>query len=541
MIHNRRRPVAPIFEALETRALLTATVTANLPAVTAPISGPATTVDLSADFSGADVPDNTVFFNLTIGTTPALLPVQLTPAATPLTVANFLSYANSGAYNDSFVHRSVNATGLDIWQGGSYTAAAASDGSLTVNEIKTGDPVANEYAATHPNIRGTIAMAKLGGDPNSATSGWFFNVVDNSDNLDNQNGGFTTFGNVLGASGLAVMDAVSAVPVYAEASPFDNIPLVNYDGTSAAKVFNLVVVDSIKQVSAFTFSVDNPSIVSASISGNTLTYTPGGTAGTAHITVTATGLDGSTAAQTFAVTVADPTVGLLPALKASTVPTSSIAGNKPKGAVTLTLTNTTGAVDKGVNKVEIVAVPAGTTDASTGTVVGQVNVKTNLKPNAAQKVAVPVKLLPATGGGYSLLARTTNAAGATVVASTGITLNIADPIVTPGLAITAAGNTTVAPGKPASFTVTLTNTGNVDATGKLQLTVGLTQDGTTVAQSLLSLTRNIRVKANGKPVVLRLKAKVPVGTAAGAYQLLATSVQANQGISAVSTSTVTVS
>jgi hypothetical protein len=40
-------------------------------------------------------------------------------------------------------------------------------------------------------------MAKLGGDPNSATNQFFFNLNDNSQNLDNQNGGFTVFAGLL--------------------------------------------------------------------------------------------------------------------------------------------------------------------------------------------------------------------------------------------------------------------------------------------------------------------------------------------------------
>lgn len=46
------------------------------------------------------------------------------------------------------------------------------------------------------NVERTVAMAKLGGDPDSATSQFFINLADNSENLDNQNGGFTAFGRI---------------------------------------------------------------------------------------------------------------------------------------------------------------------------------------------------------------------------------------------------------------------------------------------------------------------------------------------------------
>jgi hypothetical protein len=56
------------------------------------------------------------------------------------------------------------------------------------------------------NIRGTIAMAKSPGDPDSATSEFFINLADNSENLDNQNGGFTVFAHVI--DGMDVIDAI---------------------------------------------------------------------------------------------------------------------------------------------------------------------------------------------------------------------------------------------------------------------------------------------------------------------------------------------
>ena len=69
-------------------------------------------------------------------------------------------------------------------------------------------------------------MAKLGGDPNSATSQWFINLNDNSANLDAQNGGFTVFGEVIG-DGMTVVDALAALPTFT-VSGNPNFPLNNY-------------------------------------------------------------------------------------------------------------------------------------------------------------------------------------------------------------------------------------------------------------------------------------------------------------------------
>src|SRR5439155_6233770 len=70
--------------------------------------------------------------------------------------------------------------------------------------IQTFPPITNEFNSGRrlSNVYGTIAMAKRPDDPNSATSEWFFNLADNSTNLDSQNGGFTVFGRVVGGTNL---------------------------------------------------------------------------------------------------------------------------------------------------------------------------------------------------------------------------------------------------------------------------------------------------------------------------------------------------
>ncbi len=162
--------------------------------------------------------------------------IQLYDADAPNTVVNFLSYVNSGAYTGSLIHRSVPGF---IIQGGGYGWNNTLGGWAA---IAANSPVVNEYSKTRSNLRGTIAMAKLGGNPDSATNQWFFNLADNSANLDTQNGGFTVFGKVIG-NGMQVVDAIAALPVNPSvlASPLDAIPEIPQANNS----YSLVVVSSV--------------------------------------------------------------------------------------------------------------------------------------------------------------------------------------------------------------------------------------------------------------------------------------------------------
>lgn len=159
----------------------------------------------------------------------------------PNTVANFLRYVSLGRYDNTFVHRSVTNF---VIQGGGYRF-----NNGNVETVPTDPPIANEFHVS--NTRGTLAMAKLSGDPNSATSQWFFNESDtNAPNLDNQNGGFTVFGRISGGSGLSVMDAIAAVPTYNFGSPFDQLPLRNYS-SGGVQDSNFVHLISVKVISKF--------------------------------------------------------------------------------------------------------------------------------------------------------------------------------------------------------------------------------------------------------------------------------------------------
>lgn len=122
----------------------------------------------------------------------------------PITTDNFLQYVTDGFYNGTIFHRVVPGF---VVQGGGFLP-----GNVQPTGIRP--PIQNEFSPDRSNVRATVAMAKLGGDPNSATSQFFVNLADNSSNLDNQNGGFTVFARVV--EGMDVVDAIAAVPLNGE-------------------------------------------------------------------------------------------------------------------------------------------------------------------------------------------------------------------------------------------------------------------------------------------------------------------------------------
>ncbi len=171
--------------------------------------------------------------SVTLKTVMGDIVIDLYEEETPATVANFLNYVRDGDFNSSFIHRSDPGF---IIQGGGYTFTED-----VVTAVPTDPPVINEPGIS--NVRGTIAMAKRAGDPNSATSQWFINLADNAAILDDQNGGFTVFGEVTG-NGMDVVDAIAALPVYNAGSPFSELPLRDYPGGSApVGEENLVMMD----------------------------------------------------------------------------------------------------------------------------------------------------------------------------------------------------------------------------------------------------------------------------------------------------------
>jgi len=425
-------------ESLESRALLTIASTAPLPDVNVAGGADVASVNLDSYFKDPNATSDFAIFDTSLGT----IPVLLTPSTTPKTVANFLNYVNEGAYTNTIVHRSVPGF---IWQAGGYQLSS----SNSVTPITANPAVQNEFGAS--NTRGTIAMAKLGNDPNSATSQFFFNESDdNASNLDNQNGGFTVFGNVVGSAGLAVMDAIAAVPVPSPAplsSPLDQIPLQNYTTGTSVQTSNLVLIKDVTSASElFLASSDTPGVATASVQGDTLTVTPTGV-GTAHITVVAYGSDGKAVTESFAVNVASsahlsttppadqpsapstppptaPNPSDLTPAASGPLPASVVAGRRTRLQQTVTLKGAASSVAQ-KEKVSL-SLSKSTTGSPDDFTIATAMTPVRLRAGKQARVRLTANQLNAsvTPGAYHVLVTVTDPDGSSTTVNTGKTLTV---------------------------------------------------------------------------------------------------------------------
>ncbi|WP_370979776.1 peptidylprolyl isomerase [Agaribacterium sp. ZY112] len=182
--------------------------------------------------------------------------INLYDDETPLTVQNFLSYVESGAYDGSVFHRLVHGF---VLQGGGFTYEGQdSVGRQVFPSIEVSDPVSNEPVFS--NVKATVAMAKIGGDPDSATSGWFINLADNSSNLDRQNGGFTAFGEVVEGD-YEVVEALAQTPVTSNALPLADMEpgtsVNDYDESNLLVIERITIIDSATNTAASLSPVPN--------------------------------------------------------------------------------------------------------------------------------------------------------------------------------------------------------------------------------------------------------------------------------------------
>ena len=146
--------------------------------------------------------------------------LKLLTDKSPVTVANFLKYVDSGHYDGTIFHRVI---GNFMVQGGGFDE--------TMTEKRSGEPIVNESANRLHNIRGTVAMARTD-DPDSATAQFFINQRSNLQ-LDWVPGkpGYTVFAEVV--DGMSVVDFIATAKTGSvvvttndgRSAPFSDVPL----------------------------------------------------------------------------------------------------------------------------------------------------------------------------------------------------------------------------------------------------------------------------------------------------------------------------
>lgn len=146
-----------------------------------------------------------------ITTNMGIIDIQLNNAKAPISVANFIQYANSGFYNNKIFHRVI--PGFMI-QGGGFDKA--------MNQAQTRSAIKNEANNGLTNDKYTIAMARTN-DPDSATAQFFINVNNNVPlNYLPSNPGYAVFGKVI--KGQDVVDKIAGVPTKT-INMYENVPI----------------------------------------------------------------------------------------------------------------------------------------------------------------------------------------------------------------------------------------------------------------------------------------------------------------------------
>ena len=276
------------------------------------LAGSPLTVDLTSAFGMEAIDDQVVRFTsqFNSGGVPVVMDMAIFSSRTPVTRQNFLKYVTDGDYVNSFVHRS--APNFVIQGGASRIANSAFE------SVPTDPPIINEFGIS--NTLGTISMAKLGGNPNSATSQWFVSLGANTDILDPQNGGFTVFGRMTRSTfgNAQIFGNPSIFPIFNYGGLYTELPLFNTHTPPNPQVTEFVLFPSVALVplpageagesSTLTYTVvsnSNPAVAAVTIQApGTLILSPGvGQTGSTSVRVRATDSVGNSVDDTFVLTV----------------------------------------------------------------------------------------------------------------------------------------------------------------------------------------------------------------------------------------------
>jgi len=156
--------------------------------------------------------------------------LELYPDKSPIAVENFLKYVDRHFYDGLIFHRVMPRFMI---QTGGF--------GFDFSKKETDDPIKNESANGLSNSCGSVAMARLGDDPDSGSSQFYINV-NNNKHLDiGDNEGYTVFGRVI--KGLRVAEAISELRRGKHSGQFSNAPnqmvqIIKATRTKGQKIYN---------------------------------------------------------------------------------------------------------------------------------------------------------------------------------------------------------------------------------------------------------------------------------------------------------------
>ena len=150
---------------------------------------------------------------VTFETTEGKIVLELDYQKAPITVRNFLKLIDKQFYNNTIFHRVISDFMI---QGGGF--------NRDLDKKESNKTIPNESGNGIPNLRGTIAMARLP-QPHTAGSQFFINVVDNRAlNPGPSNWGYAVFGYVI--DGMNIVDKISKMPTGSSGQFKSDVPII---------------------------------------------------------------------------------------------------------------------------------------------------------------------------------------------------------------------------------------------------------------------------------------------------------------------------
>jgi hypothetical protein len=209
---------------------------------------------------------------------------------------------------------------------------------------------------------------------------------------------------------------------------------------------------------------------------------------------------------------------LSPIVASSSVSAPVVAGTVFNDVATVDVINSGTAAEQGPVIINIFAAPDGTVDESSYLAA---TLKRRVKINAGKTLVLRLKIksLPASipAATYTLLAQAIDSLGATSDAASGPAIQLVAPFISLSAVVNGVTPDAIKPGKGGSVEATITNSGNIAASGNAMVDIGLSADGQHETTPLKSVHQRLKLKPDGGSSTLRMRFVVPKSETAGEY------------------------